>query len=379
VLNREVAALAAYRLLNSADTSLSPEQYADKVTEMVYDGHGNYAASNRPRYMRGDVAKVLTQFKIYSQMMTFTLYRNAYLAAKGDKVALKTLGGVLGTHFIMAGMMGLPYPVTAALYAIAAAADDDDDRTGEASFRLGLSETLGTGLGELVARGPMDAMTGLSIAGRTGINDLWFREPKEGAEGDDLAWHVTQQIAGPVLGIGVQAARGLSMMSDGDYQRGAETMMPKAVKDLMKTYRQFSEGERTRKGDVIIDDVSAFNLAMQAMGFSNAEMAKVYDAREYIKGKEGRIEDERSKLMSDYFMARKDGDEDAIAEVMVQIREFNASHYRTEAITSRTLRQSIKSKQRSSHRTQGGVYLSRNREYLRGEGGFIGDGGTATN
>lgn len=77
-----MAALAAYRLLKSADPSLSPEQYADQVTEMVYDGHGNYAASNRPRYMRGDVAKVLTQFKIYSQMMTYTIYRNAYLAAK---------------------------------------------------------------------------------------------------------------------------------------------------------------------------------------------------------------------------------------------------------------------------------------------------------
>lgn len=370
VLNREVAALAAYRLLKSASPNLTAEQYADQVTEMVYDGHGNYAASNRPRYMRGDVAKVLTQFKIYSQMMTFTLYRNAYLAAKGDRVALKTLGGVLGTHFIMAGVMGLPFPITAAIYAIAAAADDDDDRTGKASFRLGLAETMGPDLGELVARGPMDAVTGLSIAGRTGINDLWFREPKEGAEGDDLAWHVTQQIAGPVLGIGVQAARGLSMMSDGDYQRGAEAMMPKALKDLAKSYRQASEGERTRKGDIIIDDVSAWNVAAQAMGFSSATMAKAYDAREYIKGKEGRIEDERSKLMSDYFMARKDGDEEAMADVMAQIREFNASHYRTEAITSRTLRQSLKSKQRSAHRTQGGVYLSRNREYLRAEGAF---------
>ena len=169
------------------------------------------------------------------------------------------------------------------------------------------------------------------------------------------------------------------MMSDGDYQRGAETMMPKALKDVAKAYRQASEGERTRKGDIIIDDVDAFNVAMQVMGFGSAEMAKVYDAREYIKGKEGRIEDERSKLMSDYFMARKDGDEEAMADVMAQIREFNASHYRTEAITSRTLRQSLKSKQRSAHRTQGGVYLSRNREYLRSEGAFVGDDGTATN
>ena len=169
------------------------------------------------------------------------------------------------------------------------------------------------------------------------------------------------------------------MMSDGDYQRGAEAMMPKALKDLAKSYRQASDGEQTRKGDVIIDDVSAFNVAMQAMGFGNAEMAKAYDAREYIKGKEGRIEDERSKLMSDYFMARKDGDDEAMADVMARIREFNASHYRTEAITSRTLRQSLKSKQRAAHRTQGGVYLSRNREYLRSEGAFVGDDGTATN
>ena len=152
----------------------------------------------------------------------------------------------MGTHFIMAGVMGLPFPVTAALYGIASAFDDDDDRTGEASFRLGLAEVLGKDLGELVAKGPMDYLTGLSIAGRTGINELWYKDPKEGTEGDDLAWHITQQIAGPVLGIGVQAARGLSMMGEGDYERGAETMMPKAVKDLAKAYRQASEGERTR-------------------------------------------------------------------------------------------------------------------------------------
>lgn len=43
----------------------------------------------------------------------------------------------------------------------------------------------------------MDAVTGLSIAGRTGINDLWFREPKKGAEGDDLAVHVISADCGP--------------------------------------------------------------------------------------------------------------------------------------------------------------------------------------
>ncbi|MBP4034340.1 PLxRFG domain-containing protein [Aeromonas sp. PrichA-15] len=219
VLNREVAALAAYRLLKQAEPTLNGQQYADRVAEMVYDGHGNYAASNRPRYMRNDITKVLTQFKIYSQMMTYVLYSNAIKAAKAGslkawkkgvlgkeltqddlraiadgKLAAKTLGGVLATHWVMAGVMGLPTPLTFAAYAIAAGLDDDDDRSGEASFRLALTEALGPRAGELLAKGPMDALTNLSIAGRTGLGDLWWRSPKEGTEGDDLAWHAVQQL-----------------------------------------------------------------------------------------------------------------------------------------------------------------------------------------
>lgn len=94
VLNREVAALAAYRLLKQAEPNLTAEQMADKVGEMVYDGHGNYAASNRPRYMRGDVAKVLTQFKIYSRIDDLHHLLERHQGGQGDVVALKTLGGI---------------------------------------------------------------------------------------------------------------------------------------------------------------------------------------------------------------------------------------------------------------------------------------------
>ncbi|MGU5595812.1 PLxRFG domain-containing protein, partial [Aeromonas sanarellii] len=370
VLNREVAALAAYRLLKQAEPSLDGQQYADRVAEMVYDGHGNYAASNRPRYMRNDLVKVMTQFKIYSQMMTYVLYSNAIKAAKGDKVAAKTLAGVLATHWVMAGVMGLPTPITAVAYALAAAFDDDDDRSGEASFRLALTEALGPRAGELLAKGPMDAITNLSIAGRTGLGDLWWRSPKEGTEGDDLAWHAVQQLLGPVAGIGINLARGAGQMTDGHIQRGLETVLPKSIRDAAKAFRQGTEGEQTIKGDIIMDDVSAWNVAMQAIGFGSAQMAKNYDAREYIKGKEKRIADKRSKLMADYYTARKSGDMDAVQEVLDHIKMFNATHHTGERITGKSLALSFKSKLRSNERTQGGVYLNRNREYLRDEGRF---------
>ena len=346
------------------------ESAADQVTEMVYDGHGNYAASNRPRYMRGDVMKVLTQFKIYSQMMTYTLARNAILAAKGDKAALKTLGAMFGTTWLMSGAMGLPTPVSLLLYGIAAAFDDDDDRSAEASFRLGLTEALGPELGELIAKGPMDDLTGLNISGRTGLGDLWWRSPKEGTEGDDLTFHYMQQVAGPVLGIGVSGVRGLREFANGDIQRGIEAVSPKAIKDLAKAYRQATEGERTRNGDSVIDDVGAWNVAMQAMGFSSAQMGKVYSAREYIKGKEKVITEQRSNLLADYFDAMQSGDRDEMMDVMTRIKAFNKSH-KEEAITGKSMKLSIKSRKRSMERTQAGVYLSKNREYLRSEGKFL--------
>ncbi|WP_258039726.1 PLxRFG domain-containing protein [Aeromonas sp. ASNIH8] len=395
VLNREVAALAAYRLLKQAEPTLNGQQYADRVAEMVYDGHGNYAASNRPRYMRNDITKVLTQFKIYSQMMTYVLYSNAIKAAKAGslkawkkgvlgkeltqddlraiadgKLAAKTLGGVLATHWVMAGVMGLPTPLTFAAYAIAAGLDDDDDRSGEASFRLALTEALGPRAGELLAKGPMDALTNLSIAGRTGLGDLWWRSPKEGTEGDDLAWHAVQQLLGPVAGIGINLARGTGQMTDGHIQRGLETMLPKSIRDVAKSYRQATEGEQTIKGDIIMDDVATWNVAMQGLGFGSAQMAKNYDAREYIKGKEKRIADKRSQLLTDYYMARKSGEMDEVQEVLERIKMFNAIHHPHERITGKSLALSFKSKLRSNERTQGGVYLNRNREYLREEGRF---------
>ena len=379
VLNREVAALTAYRLMKAQQPGIASDVLKldsaaiDQVAEMVYDGHGNYAASNRPRYMRSDVMKVLTQFKIYSQMMTYTLARNAVLAAKGDKTALKTLGAMFGTTWMMAGMMGMPTPVGLILYGLASLFDDDDDRTGEASFRLGLTEVFGAEVGELIAKGPVDAISGLNISGRTGLSDLWWRSPKEGTEGDDLTFHYVQQIAGPVLGIGVSAVRGMREFANGDIQRGVEAMSPKAVKDLAKAYRQATEGEQTRNGDSVIDDVGAWNVAMQAMGFSSAKMSQVYAARGYIKGKEKVIEDERSNLLADFFDAKRSGDEEAMRDVMERIKAFNSKHDRAETITGRTLMQSIKSRNRSMERTQAGVYLSKKREYLRGEGAFLDD------
>ena len=109
---------------------------------------------------------------------------------------------------------------------------------------------------------------------------------------------------------------------------------------------------------------------MQAMGFSSADMADIYSAREYIKGKEKVIRETRSNLLADYFDAMRSQNKSDMEDVMDQIRKFNEKH-REDQITNKTIRQSVKSRRRSMERTQAGVYLDKNHEYLRKEGGFL--------
>ena len=87
-------------------------------------------------------------------------------------------------------------------------------------------------------------MTGLNISGRTGLSDLWWRSPKEGVEGDDLTFHYVQQIAGPVLGIGVSAVRGMREFANGDVQRGVEAMARKRLKIWRRRTAKPAKGNR---------------------------------------------------------------------------------------------------------------------------------------
>lgn len=121
--NRQVTFVAAYRLAKraGADSEAAFEQ-AKKAT---YDGHFDYAAQNRPRFMMGNVAKVVFLFKQYSQNILYALGRNAYLAFKGDKEARKVLAGLLVSHATASGILGLPF--VSALLAVASMLGSDDD------------------------------------------------------------------------------------------------------------------------------------------------------------------------------------------------------------------------------------------------------------
>lgn len=362
VINREASGMAAYRL--ARDAGKDKIAAIKEAEDAIWESHFDYSNANRARFMQSGTAKVLLMFRQFALNMTWFLCRNAWNAFKGATPEQKTqarrkLAGVLGMHALFAGTLGLPLmSVTfGVLNAVAAAfGDDDEPWDAETEFRTFLRETLGDGAAEAVLRGPVQAATGVNIAQRVSLNDLWFRDADRELEGRAWANYLFEQAAGPLGGIVTNYARGRQLMDDGHLWRGVETMMPKAVKDGMKAIRFQTEGVNTLRGDPVIEDFGVLETIGQLTGLAPARVAEQFDLNRDITGYADHIENRRRALMDAFAMAVRMGDDEARTQVMEKMTQFSRT-YPERAITGEGLRRSLLQRARYSAQAQGGVVI----------------------
>lgn len=365
VVNREATALAAFRLARESGQSFNDAvKYAGEV---VTESHFDYSNANRARWMQSNAAKVLLLFRQYSLNMTWFLWRNLYQSLKGEapevrKEARAKLAGVLGMTGVFAGAMGMPLmSVMFGLAEAAAAAfgdDDDEPFDAEVAFRNFLADMLGPDVARILAKGPADYFTGANISGRVSLNDLWLREPNRELEGQAQADYLLEQAAGPLFGgMLVNTLRGMKQIGDGHTWRGIETMMPKSIKDGMKSVRYATHGVNTLKGDPVIDDLGVGGALLQLAGFSPASLSERYDGINAAKNYEEKLLGRRSALLNAYAMAWRAGDADTVGKVLEKMRAFNQAQPAL-AINSETIRQSLQARLRYSSRAEGGVVLN---------------------
>jgi N12 class adenine-specific DNA methylase len=363
VVNRESTSLATYRMARASGKSHDMAiELGDKAVNQT---HFDYSASNRSRYMRGAVAKVLLQFKQYSMGMTWLLGRMAWKSLKDADPAtrkenMRALTGTLGMTALFSGTMGLPMMgmVMGIMNALAAAfGDDDEPWDAETELRAFWREMLGEKGAEYVMRGPVQAATGMGIASRVGLGELWFRSPDREMEGQALAHYWLEQAAGPVAGgMFVSALRGMQLMEEGQVWRGVETMLPKAIKDAMKAVRYMDEGVNNMRGDPVVDDLGVIPTIAQLMGMAPAAVANAYDIRGDVKGYADYIKARRTRLMDAFAMAWRLGDTDAQEDVRVKMMAFSRK-YPELAITSDSIRKSFQQRARFSAQAENGVVV----------------------
>lgn len=379
VINREATAIAAYRLARNA--GMGHEAAYDLARRAINETHFDYSPSNRARFMRGNVAKVLTLFKQYSLNVSWQLARNLYLMSRGASPEVKAqartkLLGMLGMTALMAGAAGLPlygelmWLITQALNA--GRDDDEPEWDADAELRELLNRAVGQPWSMAARKGLMNAFLGIDVSSRVKLDDLWWRSDERDLEGKQLAYSMMEQALGPVAGLfvrGVSTVDGLyESLVTGENARGAswksvEGALPKTLKDISRSIRYAREGATTQQGATVMpaDRFTTANEVGQALGFTPAELAERYAVNRSMKNLEQHIVRRRQALLDMMAMALRQGDEEAKEALIEDVKAFNR-RYPTVAITGETLRQSLQAKARALTATEaaGGVSLNRN-------------------
>ena len=364
--NRQVTFVAAYRLAKQAGAD--SEAAFEQAKKATYDGHFDYAAQNRPRFMMGNVAKVVFLFKQYSQNILYALGRNAYLAFKGDKEARKTLAGLLVSHAMASGILGLPFVSTLLALASMLGSDDDDPWDAEAALRNMLADTFGDKAGEVMAKG-FSRLTPLDVSGRLGLNQLIFPDIQDGLEGKKWAESLVVGSTGAVVGAGIGAADGVQKILDGRYMEGLESMLPVAIRNPLKAVRYATDGQVDKSGIMVKDDFNLFELAGQAVGFRPSDLALKQEGKSAVYQRDRALSAARAKILSAMAKAVVEQDAAALRELRGVVAQWNRKHPER-AIKSENIMAGVRNRQRRVAGAKDGIYLPEGRSDARTDGGF---------
>lgn len=367
VWNREVTAIAAYRLARAAGQNTTDA--IDTAHDLTWKTHFDYANSSRPSLLQNDFAKVALVFRAHNINMLYRLFRDVRQSFKGESAQARRearlqIVGVVGMMSLLAGVTGTIGFNLAMAIAGAVFGDDDEPMDFEQHFRKDVIDVLGPELGGVLLNGVPGHYLGIDLTNRIGMPDLWFRSPSRDLQGqDEFEYWVMNSLGASVSMLG-DAFRGVELVREGDVARGVEVMAPKWVRDLMKSYRYVNEGLTNFAGDPMIEPegMDTWNAISQALGFTPAKVAEAFERNTALKNAEGRVLEKRRALLNAFALATRSGDADARREALDAIKAFNrVAINKPLAITPETLQRSMAARQRNAKKREDGVLIQNER------------------
>lgn len=350
-----------------------PKDAYEQAVKATYDGHFDYGAANRPRVMQGNVARVVLLFKQFGQNMIYTMARQAYQSVAGKspeerRQARKVFAGLMTTHAMAAGVLGLPLVGPLLSMASMLGSDDDEPWDAEVALRNLLAEAVGQKPAEVLAKG-ISRLTPWDISGRVGLDDLIFPDVREGLEGQRWAETFATGMLGPVMGISTNAAKAAQKMGDGDYGRALEDLLPIAARNPIKAWRYWSEGAQDRSGVAIKDEVSAAGAVGQFVGFSPSEVRLAQEGKMAVLDADRRLDERRAELMGQFAKAAMAQDEAGMVRANDAIARFNERNP-GRRITAPQKWQSVRRREQRVRDADNGVYLPSKRRDAMEAGAF---------
>ncbi|WP_282028124.1 PLxRFG domain-containing protein [Paracoccus marcusii] len=363
--NREVTFLTAYRLAKEA--GMEHGDAVEAATDGTWASHFDVQNNARPRFMQNDLGKLLTVFKSFQVNLLWRMARDLHQTFNGATPELRRearlqFTGISLSMMAHAGIRGVwGYALITSMLALFLPGDDDDLDAwlqdallfeGDSAPVTAWNFIMGAAL-----NGAPGQITGTDLTNRIGMAELWFRAPYDGMRSSDIGWHYVKDLLGPSVGWAFGSIpQGLGEISEGEYWRGTERILPKAVRDPMKAMRYAWEGVETKDGDIILEDVSIQQMLVQASGFTPAQVSQRYRQAGLLRKGQREIETRRRSLHKAATDAMRAG-KGIPEKVIDQIRAFNREVPEW-PVTSETIRSSYRGREAAAGRAQIGVNIN---------------------
>jgi hypothetical protein len=293
------------------------------------------------------------------------------------KEGRRRLAGILGMAFLYGGITAMPFfSMLGPIVGMFSDDDDDDDYNNwQNTFYNGMEDSFGSAVAKMyleaggdpqkvanadavgramahtITRGAASTITGASIADRVSLDlkNLWFREGKFSPDARESLKEDVIANLGPALGLVFNATDAVKLINEGQVQRALETIAPAVIGKPMTSYRLGTEGATNKKGVVMgqmyADEFSAWELALEAMGFQTEERAMkgkaAFQAVEY----QSKVQARHDELMNRIWFDIKFGS-DTLPDSLERAAEFSAK-YPGKAITAKDVMETVTARSQS--------------------------------
>lgn len=299
---------------------LSEKEFAaaHEAIRIINETHGDYSLKSSPLIMRSGAGRVLSQFKKF-QIMQLSLYTQAIndgffakdIPAAEKEIARRTLLYMTGHAALFAGALGLPGAAAGEWLweFINKLMGREGPFTAEGDLRKAIGNPT---IANLLINGA-PTLAGVDLSGSLGQGNLLSIAPYADIPKDEDTYKdAIIRMAGPAIGgVGLDYAKALGFMNDGQYYKGLEKMLPKGFSNAVKAYRESTEGVTDKGGETTVGakNIGIGATVATALGLRTTEVSN----RQYRQGAaietKQYFQDQTSVLKREYIKAydKKDG------------------------------------------------------------------------
>jgi hypothetical protein len=144
--------------------------------------------------------------------------------------------------------------------------------------------------------------------------------------------------------------------NNGHMDRGVEKLMPAFLKGPLVSNRLAKEGLQTKQGDQIMDPefYHTGKLLAQGLGFASTEAAQIQKSNFMAKQIVTKINQEKTKLLNKLDIAARNGSDEAVDKVLLDIDKFNRKNAML-AINGETISKSLQNRAQSRGKSYQGL------------------------